>query len=157
MKHRNVVLDTRDQLDHRLGREHQETVRTTRDTNNKNKRATMTLTTKSSLASVGLTLSVIIDWTNKIIFVMQFKRVSDQTKNYRKRGETSEGTEVFVRSLEHAAKETYEDECWKIRLIVFVGGTSGSVYAKTFSESLKEIQFIDPSVKQYPKGSCMNC
>jgi hypothetical protein len=32
--------------------------------------------------------SVVVDWANKVLFVLEFKRTSDQRRDYRERGET---------------------------------------------------------------------
>jgi hypothetical protein len=36
-----------------------------------------------------------------------------------------------------------ENEGWKIKLLIFVGGTSGSVNVKTFNDNLTELQAIE--------------
>ena len=32
--------------------------------------------------------SVMVDWTNKVLFVLKFKRTTDQRRDYRERGES---------------------------------------------------------------------
>jgi hypothetical protein len=66
--------------------------------------------------------------------VLEFKRTSDQQRDYHKRGE-SQGMaqhDILIRSLENVAgDEEGENGGWKIKLITFVGGTSGSVHVQT--------------------------
>jgi hypothetical protein len=74
--------------------------------------------------------SLAIDWTNKMLYVLEFKRTSDQRRDYRERGESRAMAhhDVLIRSLEKVAGETErEGERWKVKLIVFVGGACGSV------------------------------
>ena len=74
--------------------------------------------------------SMAIDWNNKMVYVLEFKRTSDQRKDYREKGEARARAQhdVLIRSLEKVARETEsEGERWKAKLIVFVGGTCGSV------------------------------
>ena len=63
--------------------------------------------------------------------VLEFKRTSDQRRDYRENGESRARVQhdVLIRSLEKVAGETEsEGERWKVKLIVFVGGTCGSVH-----------------------------
>jgi hypothetical protein len=48
--------------------------------------------------------------------------------------------DILVRSLKKVEEDAEgENGRWKINLIIFVGGTSGSVHAQTLNDSLKEI------------------
>ena len=70
--------------------------------------------------------SVAIDWTNKTLFVLELKRTSDRRQDYRKRGESRARTQhdVLIKSLEKVAGEAEgESAGWKVKLIIFVGGT----------------------------------
>ena len=83
-----------------------------------------------------------IDWNNnlKMVYVLEFKRTSDQRKDYREKGEARARAQhdVLIRSLEKVAGETEsEGERWKVKLIVFVGGTCGSVHVQSFNDNLK--------------------
>ena len=71
--------------------------------------------------------SVVIDWDNKVIYVWEFKRTSDQRRDYRERGESRAIAQhdIFIRSLKKVAEEAEgENEGWKIKLISFVGRVS---------------------------------
>jgi hypothetical protein len=45
-----------------------------------------------------------------------------------------------------------ENEGWKIKLLTFVGGTSGSVNVKTFNDILQELQGIESKRNAIRKG-----
>ncbi|MFN9904479.1 MAG: hypothetical protein ACK55Z_38035, partial [bacterium] len=67
--------------------------------------------------------SMAIDWNNKMVYILEFKRTSDQRKDYREKGEARARAQhdVLIRSLEKVAGETEsEGERWKVKLIVFV-------------------------------------
>jgi alpha-L-fucosidase len=51
--------------------------------------------------------SVVFDWTNKILFVLEFKRTSDNRSDYRERGEYRARAQhdILIRSLEKVAGE----------------------------------------------------
>ena len=55
--------------------------------------------------------SVAIDWTNKTVCVLEFKRTSDQRQDYRERGESRARAQhdVLIKSLEKVAGETEGD------------------------------------------------
>ena len=54
--------------------------------------------------------SVAIGWTSKTLYVLEFKRTSDQRQDYRERGESRARAQhdVLVKSLEKVAGETRE-------------------------------------------------
>jgi hypothetical protein len=90
--------------------------------------------------------SMAIDWNNKMVYVLEFKRTSDQRKDYREKGEARARAQhdVLIRSLEKVAGETEsEGERWKVKLIVFVGGTCGSVHVQSFNDNLKELGVVE--------------
>jgi len=90
--------------------------------------------------------SVVVDWTNKILFVLEFKRTSDQRRDYRELGEPRARAQynILIRSLEKVAGEAEgENGGWQIKLIIFVGGTSGSVNVQIFNDNLKEPQVLE--------------
>ena len=92
--------------------------------------------------------SIAIDWNNKVLHVLEFKRTSDQRHTYREHGESRARAQhdVLVRSLEKVAEEAEgENRGWKIKLIIFVGGTCGSVHTQTFNNNLKELWVVDPT------------
>ncbi len=99
--------------------------------------------------------SIAIDWNNKILHVLEFKRTSDQRHTYRERGESRARVQhdVLVRSLEKVAEEaTRENRGWKIKLIIFVGDTCGSVHTQTFNNNLKELGVVESKRNSIRKG-----
>jgi hypothetical protein len=99
--------------------------------------------------------SVVIDWANKVIYVLEFKRTSDQRRNYRERGESQAMAQhdILVQSLKKVADDVEgENGGWKIKLIIFVGGTSGSVHAQTLYDNLKELKVIESKRNAIRKG-----
>jgi hypothetical protein len=92
------------------------------------------------------------------LYVLEFQRTSttsDQRQNYRERGESRARTQhdVPVKSLEKVAGEAVgENGGWKIKLIIFVGGTCGSVHAQTFNNNLKELGIVESKKKTVRKG-----
>ena len=90
--------------------------------------------------------SVVVDWANKVLFVLEFKRTSDQRRDCRERGASRAKAQhdVLVKSLEKVAREAEDgNEGWKIKLLTFVGGTSGSVNVKTFNDNMQELQVLE--------------
>ena len=80
------------------------------------------------------------------MYVLEFKRTSDQRRNYRERGEARARAQhdVLVKSLEKVAGEAVgENSGWRIKLIIFVGGTCGSVHAQTLNNNLKELGVVE--------------
>jgi hypothetical protein len=52
---------------------------------------------------------------------------------------------ILVRNLKKVAENAEgENGGWKIKLIIFVGSTSGSVHSQTLNENLKKLQVIEP-------------
>jgi hypothetical protein len=51
--------------------------------------------------------SVVVDWTNKVLFVLEFKRTSAQRRDYRERGQSRAKAQygILIRSLEKVAGE----------------------------------------------------
>jgi hypothetical protein len=65
--------------------------------------------------------SVVIDWANKVLFVLEFKRTSDQRRDYRERGESRAKAQhdILIQSLEKVARDADEEnEGWKIKLLI---------------------------------------
>jgi hypothetical protein len=90
--------------------------------------------------------SVAVDLTSKVLYVLEFKCTSDQRQNYRERGESRARAQhdVLVKSLEKVAGEVDgENGGLRIKFIVFVGGTCGSVHAQTFNKNLKELGVVE--------------
>jgi hypothetical protein len=99
--------------------------------------------------------SIAVDWNNKVLHVLEFKRTSDQRHTYRERGESRARAQhdVLVRSLEKVAEEAEaENRGWKIKLIIFVGGTCGSVHTQTFNSNLKDLGVVESKRNIIRKG-----
>jgi hypothetical protein len=61
--------------------------------------------------------------------------------------------DVLVKSLEKVAGEAVgEKGGWKIKLIILVGGTCGSVHAQTFNNNLKELELVESKRNTVRKG-----
>jgi ribonuclease HI len=90
--------------------------------------------------------SIAVEWSTKVLYILEFKRTSDQRRDYRERGEARARAQhnILVKSLEKVAGEAVgENGGWKIKLVVFVGGTCGSVHAQTFNNNLKELGVLE--------------
>jgi hypothetical protein len=99
--------------------------------------------------------SIAVEWSSKVLYVLEFKRTSDQRRNYRERGEARARAQhdVLVKSLEKVAEEAVgENSGWKIKLIIFVGGTCGSVHVQTLNNNLKELGVIESKRNTIRKG-----
>ena len=91
--------------------------------------------------------SAVVDWANKVLFVLEFKRTSDQRRDYRKWGEARARNQhdILIKSLEKVAEDADggENKGWKIKLVIFVGGTCGSVNVKSFNNNMNELHVIE--------------
>ena len=100
--------------------------------------------------------SFLVNWTNKVLlFVLEFKRTSDQRPDYREQGESRAMAQhdLLTRSLEKVAGDAEgENGEWKIKLIMFVGATSGSLQVQTLNDNLKELQVIESKGNAIRKG-----
>ena len=99
--------------------------------------------------------SVAIEWTSKTVYVLEFKRTSDQRQDYRERGERRARLQhdVLVNSLDIVAKEAKgESAGWTVKLIIFVGGTCGSVHVQTFNSNLKELGVVESKRNTIRRG-----
>ena len=89
-----------------------------------------------------------VDWNNKVLHVLEFKRKSDQRHTYRERGESRARAQhdVLVRNLAKMAGEAEgENRGWKIKLMIFVGGTCGSVHTQTFNKISRNLGLSSPN------------
>jgi hypothetical protein len=87
--------------------------------------------------------------------VLEFKRTWDQRQDYRERGESRARAQhdILIRSLEKVAGGAEgENGGWKIKLIIFVGGTSGSVNVQILNDNLKELQVLESKRNAIRKG-----
>jgi hypothetical protein len=58
-----------------------------------------------------------------------------------------------IKSLEKVAGEAVgENSGWQIKLIIFVGGTCGSVHVQTLNNNLKELGVIESKRNKIRKG-----
>jgi hypothetical protein len=99
--------------------------------------------------------SVAIEWTSKTVYVLEFKRTSDQRQDYREQGERRARLQhdVLVNSLDIVAKEAKgESAGWTVKLIIFVGGTCGSVHVQTFNSNLKELGVVESKRNTIRRG-----
>jgi hypothetical protein len=99
--------------------------------------------------------SVAIEWTSKTLYILEFKRTSDQRQDYRERGEprARDQHDVLVKSLETVAKKAEgESEGWTVKLIIFMGGTCGSVHVQTFNSNLKELGVVESKRNAIRRG-----
>jgi len=106
--------------------------------------------------------SVAIEWTSKTLYILEFKRTSDQRQDYRERGEchAQDQHDVLVKSLETVAKEAEgESAGWTVKLIIFVEGACGSVHVQTFNSNLKELGVVESERNAILRGfvTYMSC
>ena len=99
--------------------------------------------------------SVAIEWTGKTVYVLEFKLTLDQRQDYREQGERRARVQhdVLVKSLDTVAKEAEgENAGWTVKLIIFVGGTCGSVHVQTFNNNLKELGVVESKRNTIRRG-----
>ena len=87
--------------------------------------------------------AVVMDRKGKNIYVLEFKRTSDQRRDYREKGEARAAKQhnVLVKSLQTVMRKRPLGT-WNAKLVTFVGGTCGSVNAMALSQNLKELQVL---------------
>ena len=111
--------------------------------------------TKNSFLDEGDLTQWLLTGLVKLCYDLEFKRTSDQRQDYRERGESRARAqhEVLVKSLEKVAGEAEgESAGWKLKLIIFVGGTCGSVHVQTINNNLKELGVIESKRGTIRKG-----
>jgi hypothetical protein len=94
------------------------------------------------------------------VYVLEFKRTSDQRQDYREQGERRARVQhdVLVKNLDTVAKEAEgekaegENAGWTVKLIIFVGGTFGSVHVQTFNNNLKELGVVESKQNTIRRG-----
>ena len=99
--------------------------------------------------------SVVIGWTNKLLCVLEFKHTSDQRRDYKERGEsrTLAQRDILIRGLKRLAGDAEgENAGRKIKLIIIVRSTCGSVHVQTFNDNLKECHVIESKRNAIRKG-----
>jgi hypothetical protein len=91
--------------------------------------------------------SVAIEWISKTLYILEFKRTSDQRQDHREQGECRARDQhdvLVVKSLETVATEAEgESAGWTVKLIIFLGGTCGSVHVQAFNSNLKELGVVE--------------
>ena len=61
--------------------------------------------------------------------------------------------DVLVKSLEKVAREAAgENSGWKMKLVILVGGTRGSVHVQTLNNNLKELGVIESKRNTIRRG-----
>jgi hypothetical protein len=91
---------------------------------------------------------IAVEWNNKVLYVLEFKRTSDQRRNYRERQH-----DVLVKSLEKVAGEAVrENSGWKTKLLIFVGGTCGSVHVQTLNDNPRELGVLESKRNTIRRG-----
>ena len=61
--------------------------------------------------------------------------------------------DVLVKSLEKVAGEVVgENSGWKIKLLIFVGGTCGSVHVQTLNNNLRELGVLESKRNTIRRG-----
>ena len=81
--------------------------------------------------------------------------LTDQRQDYREQGERRARVQhdVLVQSLDTVAKEAEgENAGWTVKLIIFVGGTCGSVHVQTFNSNLKELGVVESKRNTIRRG-----
>ena len=80
--------------------------------------------------------------------------VGSKTRLPRTRGISARAQhDILIRSLEKVAGDAEgENGGWKIKLIIFVGGTRGSVNVQFFNNNLKELQVLESKRNAIRKG-----
>ena len=61
--------------------------------------------------------------------------------------------DILVRDLKKLAEDAEgENGGWKIKQVIFMGGTSGSVHAQALNDTLKELHVIESKRNAIRKG-----
>jgi hypothetical protein len=73
--------------------------------------------------------SVVTDWANKVIYVLEFKRTSDQRRDYRERGESRAMAQhdILIRSLKKLAEDA-KGENGERESVLFIGTRYSNLY-----------------------------
>ena len=84
-----------------------------------------------------------IDKEKKILYVLEFKRTTDQREEYEEgaRVRAEKQYEDLVQGLLRVGRK--QNQGWTAKQITFVGGTCGSVNVTSFEENLKELQVLE--------------
>jgi hypothetical protein len=99
--------------------------------------------------------TVVVDWDNKVLVLGIQPYIGSKTGLQRAGGISSKSPtcDILIKSLERVARDTEgENEGWKIRLIIFVGGICGSVNVKTFNDNMNELHVIESKRNAIRKG-----
>jgi hypothetical protein len=85
---------------------------------------------------------VAIDRGKKILYLLEFKRTSDQRADFEKKAtvRAEQQYEDVVGALTEVGRDMGRK--WKVKLLTFVGGTCGSVHKEHLEENLEELQVL---------------
>jgi hypothetical protein len=101
--------------------------------------------------------SIAVEWNSKVLYVLEFKRTSDQRRNYRERGEARARAQhdILVKSLEKVAGEAVgENSGLKIKVIIFVGARVDQYMYKLSIIIWKNLGLSSPKETQSERDSC---
>ena len=86
--------------------------------------------------------SVAIDRGKKILYLLEFKRTTDQRADFKKRAtvRAEEQYEDVLGALTEVGRDMGRQ--WKVKLLTFVGGTCGSVHKEELEKNLEEFQVL---------------
>ena len=105
--------------------------------------------------------SVAIEWTSKTLYILEFKRTSDQRQDHREQGECRARDQhdvLVVKSLETVATEAEgESAGWTVKLIIFVGA---HVDPYTYKRSIVisgSLGWLNRNETQSGEDSYMSC
>ena len=90
---------------------------------------------------------VAIDRGKKILYLLEFKRTSDQRADFEKKAtvRAEQQYEDVVGALTEVGRDMGRG--WTVRLLIFVGGTSGSVHKEHMEKNLEELQVLESKWK----------
>jgi hypothetical protein len=85
---------------------------------------------------------IVIDRGKKILYLLKFKRTTDQRADFEKRAtaRAEEQHEDVVKALQEVGRDIWRE--WKVQLLTFVGGTCGSVHKEHLEKILEELQVL---------------
>ena len=96
--------------------------------------------------------SIAVEWNNKVLcWNSSVPRIKDGITG--SAGKPVHGLNILVKSLEKVAGEAVgENSGWKIKLLIFVGGTCGSVHVQTLNDNLRELGVLESKRNTIRRG-----
>jgi hypothetical protein len=92
-------------------------------------------------------------WLKAIFCFCKYKLKKTSSSSERGESRAKAQHAILIKSFEKVTRDTDgENEVWKIKLLIFVGGTSGSVNVKTFNKNMHELQVIESKRNAIRKG-----